>query len=143
MLHCVPAALNKQSYTAFISMIVTKPIRIFNSISPVTQTADTYMYFAGLLEMPLLQRPIPVTQQTMVRRRQEHHFSSRINARSPLPVGTGDCLSSPPRSTRGARTAVLMLQGGQTPAAMRQRKVASTWPGEPALAKQKHNVHDF
>ena len=90
MLYCVPEALKKQSRTTFVSMMVTKPIRIFNSTSPVTQTVYIYTYFPGLLEMPLLQWPIPMTQQTMVHRRRERHFSSVLLDKCKITSACGD-----------------------------------------------------
>lgn len=90
MLYSVPAALRKHSCTTFVSMMVTKPIRIFSSTSPVTQTADTYTYFPGLLEVPLLQWPIPLTWQTRVHRRQEHQFSSMLLDASKITSVCGD-----------------------------------------------------
>lgn len=125
--------------------MVTKPTRIFKATSPLTQTTDTYTYFPSLLEMSLLQQPVPMTWQTTVHRRHEHHFSSMLfnKSRSPHPVETGDHFSSPPRSTRGARTIVLMLQEGQTSASMWERKVARTRAEDLALAKQNHNPRNF
>lgn len=125
MLYCVPEALKKQSGTAFVSMMVTKQASIFSSISPVTRTADTY-HTSSLLEMSLIQWPIPMTWQAMST--EDKSTTSAlccwINARSPQSVGMGDCFSSLPRSTRQARTVVLMLWGGQTPAAMREKQPA-------------------
>lgn len=138
MLYSVPAALRRHSCTTFVSMMVTKPIRTFSSASPVTQTADTYTYFPGLLEVPLRQWPIlwPDRQRSTEDKSTSSALRCWVSARSPQPVGTGDGFSSPPRSTRGARTAVLLLQGGQTLAAMRERKVAGTQPGGPTQPTQ-------
>lgn len=143
MLYCVPEALKNQSGTAFVSMMVTKQASIFSSISPVTRTADTY-HTSSLLEMSLLQWPIPMTWQAMVHRRQEHHFSSMLLDKCKITSVRGDGrlfhLPSQVNQTSKDSSSDAVRR---TDTSSYERKAASTWPGDPVLVKNHHNAHNL